>query len=63
MLDVYLTHVMLIFFYADDSVLMAPSVKGPQQLIKLCVKYASDYELTFNTKKPKVMCFEPKCMK
>ena len=37
-------------FYADDSVLMAPNAKGLQQQ-----KYAA--ELTFNTKKTKVMFF------
>ena len=47
-------------FYADDSVLMAPSPVALQCLINLCEKYANDYELSFNVKKTKVMCFKPK---
>ncbi len=47
-------------FYADDAVILAPSPHALQQLIDLCVTYASDYELSFNVKKTKVMCFTPK---
>ena len=49
-------------FYADDSILMAPSPSGLQKLIDICVSYASQYELCFNAKKTKVMCFKPKSM-
>ena len=47
-------------FYADDSVLMAPSPRSLQNLINTCVSYARKYDLTFNEKKTKVMCFRPK---
>jgi hypothetical protein len=46
--------------YADDSVLLGPTPKSLQKLIDLCEDYASKYELSFNIKKTKVMCFKPK---
>lgn len=50
-------------FYADDSVLLGPSPKSLQNLIDVCEEYAAKYELSFNIKKTKVMCFKPKCLK
>jgi hypothetical protein len=50
-------------FYADDSVLIAPSPRALQRLIDICVDYAGNFELTFNIKKTKVMCFKPKGLK
>ena len=41
---------------------MAPSPSGLQKLIDICMTYASQYELSFNAKKTKVMCFKPKGM-
>jgi len=49
-------------FYADDSVLLGPSPKALQKLIDICEEYAKKYELSFNIKKTKVMCFKPKGM-
>ena len=48
--------------YADDSVLLAPSPTAMQHLINICEKYAAKYELTFNVKKTKGMCFKPKSL-
>lgn len=47
-------------FYADDSVLLAPSPDSLQKLIYICDKYAKQYELSFNVEKTKSMCFKPK---
>ena len=49
--------------YADDSVLLAPTPRALQNLINICVTYADEYELTFNVKKTKVMCFVPNKVK
>ena len=49
-------------FYADDSVLLGPSPSSLQSLINLCELYANKFELTFNIKKTKVMCFRPKVL-
>ena len=40
--------------------LLAPSPKSLQSLIDICSRYAARYELAFNVKKTKVMCFNPK---
>jgi len=47
-------------FYADDSVLLAPSPKALQKLINICQEFANNSDLSFNAKKTKVMCFKPK---
>ncbi len=50
-------------FYADDSVLLAPSAKSLQQLLDMCFEYANDFELTYNIKTTKCMCIKPKWLK
>ena len=47
-------------FYADDSILLAPSPRALQRLLDICDNYAREFELTFNVKKTKIMCFKPK---
>ena len=37
--------------YADDLVLLCPSAKGLQQMLKICENYGTDYYMSFNTKK------------
>ena len=49
-------------FYADDSVLIAPSPHALQEMIDICEKYGKATELSFNAKKTKVMCFKPKSL-
>ena len=49
--------------YADDTVLISPSPSGLQKLVNLCCSYALANDITFNTKKTKLMCFKPKCHK
>jgi len=43
-------------FYADDSVLLAPSASALQKLLDICFKYACYYELKYNIKKNEYMC-------
>ena len=50
-------------FYADDSVLLAPSPSALQKLINICDAYATDVELTYNTKKTVCMSILPKWLK
>ena len=47
-------------FYADDSVLMAPSPGALQNLLNICQKYASECEIKYNVKKTVCMCIKPK---
>ena len=49
-------------FYADDSILLSPSPRSLQSLLCICENYAKTYELSFNVKKTKVMCFKPKIL-
>ena len=57
--DVTINHM----FYADDSVLLAPSPIALQQLLDTCFKYASEFELKYNKKKTVSMCIKPKWLK
>lgn len=46
--------------YADDLTLLAPSVSGLQKLLDICVNYAIEHNITFNTKKSVAMYIKPK---
>ncbi|MCP3883797.1 MAG: hypothetical protein GY701_36125, partial [Sulfitobacter sp.] len=50
-------------FYADDSVLLAPSPLALQKLLNICEAYAKDVELSYNTKKTVCMSILPKWLK
>ena len=41
--------------YADDTVLLCPSVNGMNKLIKICEDFANDHSLVFNANKSEVM--------
>ena len=41
--------------YADDIVLLCPSVNGMNKLIKICEDFANDHSLVFNANKSEVM--------
>ena len=41
--------------YADDMVLLAPSVTALQELIHICERYAVSHDIVYNAKKSKVM--------
>jgi hypothetical protein len=47
-------------FYADDSVLVAPSPSALQKLIRVCEAYGIDNDMTFNPNKTVCMAFLPK---
>ena len=47
-------------FYADDLMLISPSLKGLQNLINKCIDYFRSHYLTLNAQKNKVIIFKPK---
>ena len=50
-------------FYADDSVLLAPSPTALQELLNICSEYSKRFELSYNVKKTSCMVIKPKCLK
>ena len=46
-----------IFGYADDLALVSPSIFGLRQMIAVCEQYAHDFNILFNPKKSKLICF------
>ncbi len=49
--------------YADDMVLLAPSIRALQTLIAKCSEFANDHSILYNTKKTVCMCFRPQVLK
>jgi hypothetical protein len=43
--------------YADDITLMAPTRNALQHMIDTCQKFAMEYDIIFNSKKTKCICF------
>ena len=43
--------------YADDLILLCPSVSGMRKIIKICEDYANDHSILFNGKKSKYLVF------
>ena len=43
--------------YADDLILLCPSVSGMRKMIKVCEDYANDHSILFNGKKSKYLIF------
>ena len=37
--------------YADDIVIMSPSIRGLNEMIRVCESYADEYSLLFNEQK------------
>jgi hypothetical protein len=48
--------------YADDLVIVTPSLRSMQILLSHCDIYADSNDVKFNTKKSKCMLFQPKCL-
>jgi hypothetical protein len=46
--------------YADDMVLLAPTVNALQQLIRCCESFANDHDIIFNESKTECMAILPK---
>lgn len=44
--------------YADDMVLLSPSVNGLRKLITICEKYAAEHQLTYNVAKTEIVIFK-----
>ena len=49
--------------YADDMVLLAPSISGLQKLLEKCSEFASSHPILYNIKKTVCMCFRPLVLK
>ena len=45
--------------YADDMVLLSPSLKGLKKLVATCEQYASEHDIVYNTRKTVCMLFKP----
>ena len=43
--------------YADDLTLLVPTIKGLKQMIQVCERYASEFNITFNGSKSQMMIF------
>ena len=43
--------------YADDLILLSPTVTGLVKMIKICENYANDHDILFNGKKSKYLVF------
>ena len=48
------------FGYADDIILMSPSVNGLQTMLNCCSEFASKYNVIFNPSKSKSIVFSKK---
>ena len=44
--------------YADDMVLLCPSIKGLQMMINICRDFGVEYDVKYNDKKTVCMCFD-----
>ena len=45
------------FGYADDLILLSPSLTGLMNMIKICENYACEHDIIFNGKKSKYLIF------
>lgn len=43
--------------YADDVILLSPSISALRQMLQTCEKFASDYDVIFNAKKSYMLTF------
>ena len=50
------------FGYADDTVLLAPSLDALRHIIGICEDYAQEFHILFNPSKSKLMCIMITCM-
>ena len=44
--------------YADDLLLLCPTIRGLQKMITLCSEFATEYDVIFNPSKTACMAFE-----
>ena len=45
--------------FADDLILMCPSLYGIRKMLEICEKFAAEYDLIFNGAKSKLLIFNP----
>ena len=45
------------FGYADDIALISPTIYGLKNMLKVCESFATDYHITFNLLKSKLICY------
>ena len=45
------------FGYADDIILLCPTLSGLKEMIKICESYATEHSITFNGTKSKLLIF------
>ena len=57
--EVIINHLM----YADDLVLIAPSIRAMQILLNYCDSFARDHDVIYSTRKTVCMFLIPKCFK
>ena len=50
-------HFVGVFGYADDIMLLCPSVTGLMKMIRICEEYANEHDILFNGKKSKYLVF------
>ena len=48
------------YCYADDIVLLCPSLDGLNQMLEICYRFACDFDVTFNAQKTIGICFNSK---
>ena len=46
------------YAYADDITLLAPSVSALKNMLEICIKYAHDHDIQFNSKKSQLIIFK-----
>jgi hypothetical protein len=46
--------------YADDIVLLSPTITSLKQQLLICEKFSADFDILFNTSKSKMLCFGAK---
>ena len=49
--------------YADDLVILSPSVSGLSELMQVCGLYGLNHDIKYNSKKSAVLIFKSKFMK
>ena len=53
----YGNHYMGVYGYADDIVLLSPTLSGLKEMLKLCENYALKHKLIFNASKSQLLYF------
>ncbi len=49
--------------YADDMVLISPSLEGLRKMVLECELFANSHKLVYNSEKSKLLVFKPHCYK